>query len=85
MKKYTGSPVATLLLAIVSDPLGFLHRAFDRLAKRMTLAHQRLKASPQRGSTLEILIWIGSLALIAIAVIAIVRARANGWVEKIPD
>lgn len=36
------------------------------------------------GSTIENLIWIGGLALLAIGVVALIVGIANGWAAKIP-
>ncbi|WP_137825998.1 hypothetical protein [Brevibacterium sp. 2SA] len=85
MKKHTRSPFGTFLLALIADPTGMVRNALDRVVKRTALARQRMKAAPQGGfTTLEAIMWIGGIAVIAIAVIALVKAIIDGWVAKIP-
>ena len=85
MKKHTRSPFGTFLLAFIADPTGIVRKALDRVVKRTTLAHQRMRAAPQGGfTTLEAIIWIGGIAVIAIAIIALLRPIIEGWINKIP-
>lgn len=85
MKKHTRSPFGTFLMALIADPAGIVRNALDRVVKRTALARQRMKTAPQGGfTTLEAIMWIGGIAVIAIAIIALVRGIIEGWAAKIP-
>lgn len=85
MKKFTGSALGAFILALITNPIGTVQNSFARLFKRTALAHRRLKAAPQAGvTTLEIIIWIGGIALLAIAMVALIKPIVEGWVSKIP-
>nr|WP_023164807.1 hypothetical protein [Brevibacterium sp. Ap13]AGY35370.1 hypothetical protein AP13_p00610 [Brevibacterium sp. Ap13] len=85
VKKHTRSPFGTFLLALIADPTGVVQNALARVVKRTALARQRMKAAPQGGfTTLEAIIWIGGIAVIAIAIIALLQPIIEGWINKIP-
>lgn len=85
MKKFTGSALGAFILALITDPVRIVQNTFARVFRRIALAQKRLRAAPQAGvTTLEIIIWIGGIALLAIGVVALIKPIVDGWVNKIP-
>lgn len=85
MKKPVRSTLGTFILTFIADPFGVFQNAYALVVKRTALARQRMKSAPQAGiTTLETIMWIGGIAVIAVAVIAVVRSIVDGWVAKIP-
>ncbi|SMX96988.1 hypothetical protein [Brevibacterium aurantiacum] len=85
MKKFTGSALGAFILALITDPVRIVQNTVARLCRRIALAQKRLGSAPQAGvTTLEIIIWIGGIALLAIGVVALLKPLVDGWVSKIP-
>lgn len=59
----------------------FIHLAVAYWVTAPTILREKRESG---ASTMEAVIWIGGLAIIAVGAIVLITAIINGWIAKIP-